>query len=81
MPLIGITGAALASTISYTLACCMAILFYQRESHVPLKEMIPRSKDVMYVLNSLISMTRQVIILGNAKLKSIGLMGIRKRQV
>ena len=81
IPFMGIAGAALASTISYILACCMAILFYQRESRVPLKEMIPRSKDVMYVLSGLVSVTRQVIILGNAKLKSIGLVGIRKRRV
>ncbi len=79
IPFMGITGAALASTISYILACCIAILFYRHESNVPLKEMIPRSKDIVYVLRALISITRQVIILGKTKLKSIGLTGIRKR--
>jgi O-antigen/teichoic acid export membrane protein len=82
IPFIGIAGAALASTISYILACCMAILFYRHESRLPLKEMIPRWKDVMYVLHGLVSMVRQIILLGSAKLKSMSsTMGIRKRQL
>jgi O-antigen/teichoic acid export membrane protein len=51
IPIMGIAGAALASTISYTLASCMVMLFYRRESKVSIKEMIPRWKDCVYLLN------------------------------
>ena len=81
IPFMGIAGAALASTISYILACCMAILFYLHESRVPLKEMMPRWKDTIYVFSILISMIRQTVIFGKGKLESIGSMIIRKQQV
>jgi O-antigen/teichoic acid export membrane protein len=68
IPIMGIAGAALASTISYTLASYMAILFYQRESRVPLKEMIPRLEDVKYILSVLISSVRHIIVLGIRRL-------------
>jgi O-antigen/teichoic acid export membrane protein len=51
IPFMGIAGAALASCISYVGSGALWLIFYQRESRIPLKEMIPRWKDCVYLLN------------------------------
>lgn len=79
IPLMGIAGAAVASSLSYIIAGVLWLIFYRRESGTALREMTPRLEDVKYVFAGAASLIRQVIVLGNAKLKSIGLMGIRKR--
>jgi O-antigen/teichoic acid export membrane protein len=60
VPFAGIAGSALASTISYILACCMVILFYRHESKVSIKEMIPRWEDFIYLLNMCKGMLKQL---------------------
>lgn len=49
IPLIGIAGAALASTLSYIMAHGMVIYFYHKESKVPLSEMVPTTEDCRYL--------------------------------
>ncbi len=49
IPLMGIAGAALASSISYIGACIMWLFFYHRESGVSIGEMIPRLSDLVYL--------------------------------
>ena len=61
IPFIDIAGAAVASSLSYMLAGILWVIFYLRESKVPLMEMIPRSKDIVYILRALISITRQAM--------------------
>jgi O-antigen/teichoic acid export membrane protein len=78
IPLIGIAGAALASSISFTTGGILWVLFYQRESGTQVKEIIPRWKDIIFVFNSVIMMTRQAVVLAMAKFKSIRLTGFRK---
>jgi len=63
IPIIGIAGAAIASTISYILCHIMVIYFYRYESRVPIREMVPRRADIQYLWNNLIT-----IILKSRKL-------------
>ena len=50
IPFLGISGAALASTVTYlTTSLGLAMLFYRYESRVPLREMVPRWADCVYI--------------------------------
>jgi O-antigen/teichoic acid export membrane protein len=51
IPFMGIAGAALVSSISYIAACILWLICYRRESKVPIKEMIPRWEDCVYLLS------------------------------
>jgi O-antigen/teichoic acid export membrane protein len=59
IPFMGIAGAALASTISYLLACLMAILFYRHESGIPIRAMVPNARDLFFVFNTMMTMVKQ----------------------
>lgn len=59
IPLMGIAGAALASTISYMLACCLVILFYRRESKTGIRQMIPCGGDFVYLFRTGIELFKQ----------------------
>lgn len=61
IPVLGIAGAALTSTMNYVLACILAMLFYHRESHVPFREMAPRWADCVYVWSGSWAMVREVL--------------------
>ena len=79
IPLMGIAGAALASSIAFTSAGVLWLIFYKRESKTPLREMVPRVEDVKCIFAGVIAMSRQVIILTNSKLKSAGNKYFRKK--
>jgi O-antigen/teichoic acid export membrane protein len=49
IPILGITGAALTSSISYGMALVLWVGFYRYESKVPLANLVPRGADVAYV--------------------------------
>ena len=59
IPVIGITGAALASSVTYVFTCSLALAFYRRESGVHIGEMIPRWRDVAYVRTSIGGLIRR----------------------
>ncbi len=61
IPIMGIAGAALASSVTYALTCTLTLMFYRRESGTPMREMIPRWKDCMYVLVGVTSMAGQAM--------------------
>jgi O-antigen/teichoic acid export membrane protein len=61
IPLMGISGSALASTISYVAALVLWMIFYRRESHVPLKELAPRWADCVYVWSGSWAMAREAL--------------------
>jgi O-antigen/teichoic acid export membrane protein len=46
IPHMGIAGAALASSISYSLLSLMMIWFYRRETRVPWSALVPRLSDL-----------------------------------
>jgi len=79
IPLIGIAGAAVSSSVSYIAATVLWLFFYWRESKTSLYKMIPTLEDVKYVFAGVVSVIRQIIVLSNAKLKSIDFIGARKR--
>ncbi len=54
IPLMGIAGAALASSISYFLAHYMVIYFYHKESKMPLTALLPKTEDFRYLWQQLI---------------------------
>jgi O-antigen/teichoic acid export membrane protein len=58
IPLIGIAGAALVSSISYIADGVLWLIFYRRESKVSIKEMIPRWEDCVYLLNVCVGMLK-----------------------
>lgn len=62
IPLLGIVGAAVASSLSYTVEGILWLVFFRRESGTLLVEMLPRWQDALYVLNSLVSVIRMVIV-------------------
>jgi len=70
IPIMGIAGASLASTVSYISDCCILLLFYRRESKTSLREMIPRFKDIVYLLTSVVSLTHRTTADGNWQLQS-----------
>lgn len=49
IPVIGINGAALASTASYLAALALWIVFYRHESKAPLADLVPRWADCVYL--------------------------------
>ena len=53
IPVLGIAGAAVASTISYCGAACMWIWAFKRESDSPLKELLPRWGEMRSLLGDL----------------------------
>lgn len=53
IPRIGIAGAAVASSVSYTLAGVLWLVFFRHESKVPFKQMIPGPEDFGYILRHL----------------------------
>lgn len=79
IPLMGISGAALASSIAFIAAGILWLIFYKRESGTLFREMMPRIEDLKYIFKGVITMIHQVIILTNAKLKSIGNMYFSKK--
>jgi O-antigen/teichoic acid export membrane protein len=59
IPLMGIAGAAVASSVSYIIACMLWSIFYMRESSMQLIELIPNFKDLKSIYTSLISLFHQ----------------------
>jgi len=54
IPAFGISGAALATSISYTLAAVMVMIPYRRESGIALREiLVPKTEDLAFVWNTL----------------------------
>jgi O-antigen/teichoic acid export membrane protein len=58
IPKFGIAGAAIASTVSYSFAGSLWIIFYCRESSTSLKEIIPRFQDVAFLFNRTMKIIR-----------------------
>jgi len=71
IPLMGIAGAAVASSLSYGVEGVLWLIFYRRESGTSFWEMIPRWQDAMYVVTGSVSVIRQVIALFQAKFKAL----------
>jgi len=61
IPVIGIAGAALTSTICYVAALVASIIIYRRESGVRAGELVPRWADCMYVWRGSWDMARQML--------------------
>ena len=78
IPVMGIAGAAVASSISYISALALWLAFYRYESGASIQEMIPRFEDVKYLFVVFISIIRTVIVSSKSRLKSIGLTDTRK---
>jgi O-antigen/teichoic acid export membrane protein len=55
IPRIGILGAAISSSITYSLGCFMALKFYQRESGTPFREMIVKWSDFLFLRDKIIN--------------------------
>jgi O-antigen/teichoic acid export membrane protein len=53
IPRIGILGAALSSSITYSLGCLMALKFYMRESGTPFMEMVVKWSDFLFLWNTI----------------------------
>jgi len=53
IPHLGIVGAAIASSISYSLAGVFWLTFFRHESKLPLSELVPTWQDVSYLLQQL----------------------------
>lgn len=51
IPRIGILGAALSSSITYSLGCLMALKFYLHESGTPFMEMVVKWSDFLFLWN------------------------------
>ena len=62
IPLVGIAGAAVASSVSYIIACMLWSIFYMRESSMQLIELIPNFKDLKFIYTSLISSFHQSML-------------------
>jgi len=59
--LMGIAGAALASTVSYTIAGVLWLLFYRKESKIPFSEMVPKKEDFRYLWQQFIYLIQQIL--------------------
>jgi stage V sporulation protein B len=81
IPLMGIAGAALASSISYMGEGILWLVFYRRESGTALHEMIPWSKDVKYVVTGIILLVRSAIISSKHRLKVIRFSNLDKQRI
>jgi len=53
IPHLGIVGAAIASSISYSLAGVFWLVFFKHESKLSLSELVPNRQDVSYLLQQL----------------------------
>jgi O-antigen/teichoic acid export membrane protein len=62
IPSMGIAGAALASTVSYTVTSALIVLCYVRETAVPWRTLLPRVSDLQVYL----SLGRRALYLGLA---------------
>jgi Na+-driven multidrug efflux pump len=52
IPRLNIVGAAIASTVSYSLSALLLIIFFIRETGAPLREvLLPTSEDVNILLS------------------------------
>jgi len=60
IPRLGIAGAAIASSISYIFAGLMWLIFFKRESHTPLKSLLPGAEDVVYLYKNLFTILKTV---------------------
>ena len=60
IPIAGIVGSALASTVSYIFACGMVLLFYRHESKTSLRDMLPRLRDWGYLFRVSVEMSRHL---------------------
>jgi O-antigen/teichoic acid export membrane protein len=60
IPIAGIVGSALASTVSYCFACCMALLFYRHVSKTQLRQMLPKLHDCRYLFRVGVEMLKQL---------------------
>lgn len=69
IPLIGIRGSAIASSISYIVANIMWLYFYKHESGTAWKELAPGGRDIRYVAGVVASMIRQALLLGRTRLQ------------
>ncbi len=59
IPIIGIAGSALASSITYISALIIRLFCYRRETGQPLKEIAPTWADCVYVLSVIWDMLKQ----------------------
>ena len=61
IPRLGISGAALATSLSYSVAAVLVMIPYRRESGIALSEvLVPRTDDVRFIWNALLHALRQV---------------------
>ncbi|MHC4460444.1 MAG: oligosaccharide flippase family protein [Planctomycetota bacterium] len=60
IPLMGIAGAALASSISYIGSGVLWLIFYRRESQMPIRQMIPCGGDFVYLYRTGIELFKQL---------------------
>ena len=58
IPKIGINGAAIASMIAYSCAAILWLIFYLRESEIPLCELFVTKADCMYLYRSVLQSFR-----------------------
>lgn len=79
IPLMGISGAALASSIAFIAAGILWLIFYKRESGILFRELMPRIEDFRYLLNSILAMVHKVFMLGVTKFKSMRVTCITKK--
>jgi len=77
IPLIGIAGAAVASSLSYGVEGILWLVFYRRESGTSLVEMVPCWQDALRVSTGLVSVIRQVIALFQAKFKALRIISAK----
>ena len=78
IPSIGIAGAAVASSIAYTLDGILWLASYKYVSGTPLREMIPQLKDTRDILSVIISMIRQAMHRAMPNLKLADSTDIKK---
>jgi peptidoglycan biosynthesis protein MviN/MurJ (putative lipid II flippase) len=71
IPALGISGAALATSISYSLAAFMVIIPYHRESGIALVDaLVPQVEDVRFVWNVAVRSAAQRLQAARSQLRS-----------
>jgi O-antigen/teichoic acid export membrane protein len=71
IPALGISGAALATSVSYSLAALMVIIPYHRESGIALVDaLVPQAEDVRFVWNVALRSATQRLQAARSQLRS-----------